>query len=154
MAIIIEIKKRVLNFDKSKPTVYTVAPVRMQKVTFDQLLKETSESCGVNRPQVKSVIEALISRISHFMEYGMSVQLGDFGTFKPTINSKAQDSPDTVGTDNVVRRKIIFYPGKRFKEMLRDVSVMSFSDLDGDGTGTEETPGGGTGENPGGGDFE
>lgn len=155
MAIMVEVKKRTLHFKKEKPTVYTVAPVRTQKVTFEQLLKETSSSCGVNRAQVKACIEALIDRLSHFMEYGMIVQLGDFGTFKPTVNAKSQESMETVSAGNVVRRKILFYPGKRFKEMLRDVSVTSFDGLDEDvdGTGTEETPGGGTEENPGG-DFE
>jgi hypothetical protein len=63
-----------------------------------------------------------------FMEYGMPVKLGDFGTFRPTISVKSQKDVKDLGADNVRRRKILFRPGKRFKNMLNDLSI---SALDG-----------------------
>ncbi|MDR0745324.1 MAG: hypothetical protein LBF17_02370, partial [Mediterranea sp.] len=79
MAIICEKREMVLNFMEEKPTVHVISPVRQQQVTFEKLLDETSSSCGVNRAQTKACTEALIDRMILFMEYGMSVRLGDFG---------------------------------------------------------------------------
>lgn len=153
MAIIVEKRAVKLGYKEDKPTVYKMAAVRQQKVTYDKLLTEVSNSCGVNRSQSKAVIEALIDRMTMFMDFGMGVQLGEFGTFQPTINSKVKETEDEVSSDDVKRVKIRFYPGKRFKNMLAQMSVASFSEDD-DEEVTDETPSGGTsGEGDEGQDF-
>lgn len=128
MALIYEKRELVLNFKEDKPTVYRIAPVKQQQVTFEQLLNEVSNSCGVNRAQTKASIEALLDRMMLFMDYGMSVKLGDFGSFKPTINVKAQTNVEDLGADNVVRRRIQFTPGKRFKTMLNGLSISTMGE--------------------------
>jgi predicted histone-like DNA-binding protein len=128
MAIICEKREMVLGFMEEKPTVHVISPVRQQQVTFDKLLDETSSSCGVSRAQAKASTEALIDRMILFMEYGMSVRLGDFGSFRPTVNVKSQKNKEDLGADNVVRRKIIFTPGKRFKTMLNNLSINTIDD--------------------------
>lgn len=133
MALIVELKKRILHFDKEKTEVYNIVQARTQKVTFDQMLDDTAQTCGVNRAQAKACVEAFINRLSSFMEYGMTVQLGEFGSFKPVINSKAHRSPEEVSIKDVIRRKIRFYPGKRFRKMMSQIEILSFEKL-GDGT--------------------
>lgn len=130
MALIYEKRELVLNFKEEKPTVYRIAPVKQQQVPFDKLLDEVSNACGVNRAQVKASVEAMLDRMMLFMDYGMSVKLGDFGTFKPTINVKAQATEKDLGADNVKRRKILFYPGKRFKTMLNGLSITNLDGKD------------------------
>ena len=137
MAMIIEKRAIKLNYKKDKPTVYKMAAVRQQKVTYEKLLDEVSNSCGVNRSQSKAVIEALIDRMTMFMDYGMGVQLGDFGTFQPGIVSKAKETEDELTSNDVKRLKIRYYPGKRFKNMLAQMSVTSFDDDDDDDDSTE-----------------
>lgn len=131
----------VLNFKDEKPKVYVIAPVRQQQVTFEKLLDEIAGSCGVGRAQVKASVEGLLDRMTLFMEYGMSVKLGDFGSFKPTISVKAQTSAEDLCASNVRRRKINFTPGKRFKTMLSDLSI---STMDERLPEEEDTGGGGT----------
>lgn len=128
MAIICEKRERILNFKENKPKVYFIAPVKTQQVTFDKLLDEISRSCGIGRAQVKASVEGLLDRMTLFMDYGMSVKLGDFGSFKPTISAKAQDNVEDVSVSNVRRRKILFIPGKRFKNMLNDLSIATVDD--------------------------
>jgi len=140
MAIICEMRERILNFKDEKPKVYVIALVKTQQVTFDKLLDEISISCGVGRAQVKASVEGLLDRMSLFMDYGMSVKLGDFGSFKPTISAKAQDNAEDVSASNVRRRKILFVPGKRFKNMLNDLSIATI----GDSASTRLPEGGGT----------
>ena len=149
MAIQYEKKEFVLNVKEDKPTMYRIAVVKPQQVTFDRLLDEISTSCGVGRAQVKASIEGLIDRMSLFMEYGMSVKLGDFGSFKPTINVKAQKNADDLGVENVVRRKIQYIPGKRFKNMISTVSITRAVD---EVVSSKTNDGGGGNDNGGGGD--
>jgi nucleoid DNA-binding protein len=90
MALICEKKEMVLGFMEEKPTVHVISPLKQQQVAFDKLSDETSSSCGVSRAQAKACTEALIDRMILFMEYGMSsVRLGDFGSFRPTVNVKS-----------------------------------------------------------------
>lgn len=123
MGMLFDKKEFVLNFKDEKPTMYRIALVKLPQVPFEKLLDEVSSSCGVGRAQVKASIEGLLDRMTLFMEYGMSVKLGDFGTFKPTINVKSQKRVEDLGSDNIKKRKILFRPGKRFKNMLSDLSV-------------------------------
>lgn len=123
MAIAYEKRELVLNFMKDKPTVYRIAPVKQLPISFDMMLDEVSDACGVGRAQAKAVIEALLNRSLVFMNIGHPVKMGDFGTFKPTFNSKAQANEEDLEAGNVVRKKILFYPGKRFKTMLSNISV-------------------------------
>lgn len=150
MAMIYEKRETKLSFKDGKPTVYKIAPVRQQQVSFDALLDELSNSCGVNRSHTKAVVEALVDRMSMFMNYGMAVKLGEFGSFKPTFNSKTESTPEALTADNVTRRKILFYPGKRFKTMMDGISIVS-SNMDDEDTADKPSGGDGGG---GGTDFE
>lgn len=150
--MIYEKKEITLNFKEGKPKAYKLAPVKQQQVTFDKLLDEVSGSCGVNRSQSKAVIEALIDRMCMFMDFGMPVKLGEFGSFKPTLQSKAKETESDLSTADVKRLKILFYPGKRFKNMLANVSVMTFDSSDDDEELTDDTTGG-TDNEEGGTDF-
>ena len=141
MAIIVEKRAIKLGYKEDKPTVYKMSATRQQKVTYEKLLDEVSNSCGVNRSQSKAVIEALIDRMTMFMDYGMGVQLGEFGTFQPGILSKSKKTEDEVSSDDVKRVKIRYYPGKRFKHMLANISITSF-DNDDDDEEDDTTPGG------------
>ena len=68
MAIIVEKRAIKLGYKEDKPTMYKMAAVRQQKVTYEKLLDEVSNSCGVNRSQSKAVVEALIDRMTMFMD--------------------------------------------------------------------------------------
>ena len=158
MALIYEVKKTTLNFKKEKPVVYKVAAVRQQTVKYDALVKEVASSCGVHRTQTKAVVEALIDRLIHYMDFGMAVQLAEFGTFKPVIRTKAKKTAEEVSVDNIVTRAIRFYPSKRMKEMLENLTIQTFERNDdaddndavggGDDTSGGTDSGSGTGGNP------
>lgn len=150
MALIYEVRKTTLNFKKEKPTVYKVAAVRQQTVGFDALVKEVASSCGVHRTQSKAVVEALIDRLIHYMDLGLPVNVGELGSFKPTIRTKVKETAEEVNASNVVRRVVRFYPGKRLKEMLEDLSIQTFeSGTDTSSDSNTETEDGNTGTDSG-----
>ena len=112
-----------LTFREEKPEVFKLKQLTYPAVTFAQLVNECSNSCGVNTAQTKAVIDALVNRLVHYMEIGHGVKMGDFGSFKPTFNAKTARSLKEATLDTVTVKKIQFYPGKAFKQMLSDMTM-------------------------------
>lgn len=149
MTLLYNKRKMVLSFKKDKPTVYKIHQQTLPPVTFEQLVKEVSDSCGVKSTMTKAVTEALIDRLSHYMELGHGVKLGEFGSFKPVFTASTQETEDTLGADNIRLKKIRFYPGKRFKDMLESLSIQNAKSvtLDEEGT-TDDSEGEEEGQSP------
>ncbi len=117
-----------LSFLEEKPEVYKLRQLTFPQVTFAQLVKECSDSCGVNTAQTKAVLDALINRLVHYMEIGHGVRMGDFGSFKPVFTSKAAKTLEECDETTIRQKKVTFYPGKAFKDMLDDLTVTSASE--------------------------
>ncbi|MBQ0022315.1 MAG: HU family DNA-binding protein, partial [Prevotellaceae bacterium] len=112
-----------LGYKEDKPTVYHASQVTFPAVKFNQLVKECANSCGVNTNQTKSVIDALVNRIVHYMELGHGVKMGDFGSFKPTFRSCVTQTADDANANTIKVRVIRFFPGKSFRNMLNDLEI-------------------------------
>lgn len=123
MALNYEVKKRVFGFDKTKTEKYVAQLKTLGTVEFGDLCLEVTKVGMAPRGVVKMVLDGLIDTLNMNINKGFSVQLGDFGCFRPGINAKSQDKEEDVKSDTVYRRKIIFTPGQQFKEMLTRVSV-------------------------------
>lgn len=117
-----------LNYLESKPDRYKIQQLTYPAVSFGQLVNECSKSCGVNPAQTKAVINALVDRLVHYMEIGHGVQLGEFGSFKPTFTVKAVKAYEDADASTVKARRVSFYPGKAFKEMLGEMSISQASE--------------------------
>ena len=123
MALNYEVKKRVFGFDKTKTEKYVAQLKTLGMVEFGDLCDEVTKVCMAPRGVVKMVLDGLIDTLNMNINKGFSVQLGDFGCFRPGLNAKSQDKEEDVKSDTVYRRKIIFTPGQQFKEMLTRASV-------------------------------
>lgn len=117
--------KVTLQYLEEKPEVYKAIQLTFPKVTYEQLL-EMIQIVGVSKAQTRAVVEALLTSLVHYMEIGHAVSLGQFGSFKPVFNSKTtkqlDDVDDTIGGKGFIK-KINFYPGGKFKQMLKNLSV-------------------------------
>ena len=123
MALNYEVKKRVFGFDKTKTEKYVAQLKTLGMVEFGDLCDEVTKVGMAPRGVVKMVLDGLIATLNMNINKGFSVQLGDFGCFRPGLNAKSQDKEEDVKSDTVYRRKIIFTPGQQFKEMLTRASV-------------------------------
>lgn len=118
-----------LNYLEEKPEVYKLRQLTFPQVTPDQLISEISQSQGINTSQTKAVIDALLNRMIHYMSIGHGVNLGSgFGSFKPVFTSKAAKTLEECDETTIRKKKINFYPGKAFKDMLSDLTVTSASE--------------------------
>ena len=147
MALKYEVKKRVFGFDESKTEKYVAQIKTMGVVPFSDLCDEVSKIGMAPRGIVKLVLDGLIDTLNMDINKGFSIQLGEFGCFRPGLNAKSQETLEAVKSDTIYRRRIIFTPGAYFKDMLTRASVER---LDWSGAGTVT---GGSSENkPGSGD--
>ncbi|WP_300700502.1 HU family DNA-binding protein [Bacteroides sp.] len=123
MAIKYEVKKKVFGFDKTNTERFVAQTKVLGMVEFSKLCEEVQKISMAPRGVVKMVIDGLIDTLNMDLDKGYSVQLGDFGCFRPGLNAKSQTGVDDVDANTVYRRKIIFYPGSYFKNMLSKATV-------------------------------
>lgn len=136
MAIRYKKKQITLCFDKeNKVEKYVAANVLVGNISYKKLCDEVCQRTGMHRGIVDVILKGLQDSMIAYMEEGFSVKLGEFGAFHPSINAKGQDSMDDVTAHTIIRRKIVFTPGSRFKSMLMDAGIEFFDN----GSGMEDT---------------
>ncbi len=87
MALRYVVKKRMIGFGKEKTEKYVAQNFITNTVNFKDLCDEISKVGMVPSGAVKFVLDALIDTLNINLNKGISVQLGDFGQFRPGISS-------------------------------------------------------------------
>lgn len=151
MALEYVVTKRVCGFDDSKTEKYVAKSVRSGEMSFSKTCAKVSRLCGVHRKIVDLVVSGLVDIMAEDIDDGKSVQLGEFGIFRPTIKAKSEDSADKVTASNIIRKRIVFTPGKIFQRTLGEMSVTRSVPVDTDYTDGSSSGNGGNSGNQGGG---
>lgn len=152
------VAKRVFGFDKSKTEKYVAKSVGSGELDFEKLCAKVSRILGIHRKVVDLVATGLVDIMSEEIDDGKTVRLGDFGLFRPSFVGKSADDEAGVTASNIVRKRILFHPGKNFADMLEKMSVtrMAVPDTDytdgssngGGSSNPSEGDGGDQNENP------
>jgi predicted histone-like DNA-binding protein len=143
MALKYVVTKQVFGFDKSKTEKYVARQVVSGQVSFSKLCIQVGQICGAHRGTVQLVIAGLVDALINNLDDGKSVQLGEFGTFRPGIRAKAAAVEKDVSAENIYRKRIIFAPGTALKEVINKVSVTRLVVPDTDYTQSESGNDGG-----------
>ena len=117
------VAKRVFGFDETKAEKYVAKSVGSGEVSFEKLCAKVSRILGIHRKMIDLVAVGLVDIMSEEIDDGKSVVLGDFGRFRPSFVGKSADKAEDVSANNIVRKRILFLPGKIFSDMLEDMSV-------------------------------
>lgn len=120
-------------------------------MNFNKMCARVSRICGIHRKTVDLVVSGLVDMMADDIDDGKTVQLGEFGLFRPTIRTKASDKAEDVTANNIVTKRIVFTPGKIFQRTLTDMSVTRAASPDTDYT--DGSSSGGDGGEGGGGDI-
>lgn len=143
MAIRYKRKKIVLNFDKENIVEkYVAANVIVGSISYEKLCNEVNQRTGIHRSIVDVVIKGAEDTMITFLEEGLSVKFGEFGSFRIAINAESQDNESDVSAATIIRKKIIFTPGSKFKAMLNNANIELFSENI-TGSGNKDESGGG-----------
>lgn len=151
MALEYVVTKRVFGFDKTKKEKYVAKSIGSGQVSFNKMCAKVSRLCGVHRKVVDLVVSGLVDIMAEDIDDGKTVQMGEFGLFRPTIQTKSADAAADITASNIVRKRIIFTPGKIFNQTLSEMSVTRsiLADTDyTDGSSKGGNTSGGTNPNP------
>ena len=103
-------------------------------VSFDKMCAKVSRLCGIHRKVVDLVVSGLVDMMAEDIDDGKTVQMGEFGLFRPTIKTKSADAADAVKASNILSKRIVFTPGKIFHRTLDEMSVTRSVPVDTDYT--------------------
>lgn len=144
MALEYVVTKRVFGFDKTRTEKYVARSVGSGRMGFEKMCTRVSRICGVHRKTVDLIVSGLVDMMADDIDDGKTVQLGEFGLFRPTIRTKSANTAEEVTAGNIVTKRIVFRPGKIFQRTLTDMSVTRAATPD-----TDYTDGSGNGGNGG-----
>ncbi len=149
MALKYVVKKTTFGFDETKTEKYVARPLLAGTVTFANLCDQVTKVGMAPRGVVKMVLDGLLDVLEMNLENGLSVRLGEFGSFRTSFGCKSQAVADDVKADALRKRKIIFTPGEQLKRMVKTVSIQKFEVKSTQINGAGDNPsGGGNGEAP------
>ncbi len=80
--------------------------------------KSINSMSTVSSVDTAAVLEAFLTVVPEKLAEGQIVELGDFGTFRVSLSSQGHDTPAEVTANSITDARVIFTPGKRFKQAL------------------------------------
>ncbi len=101
--------------------------VYTDELSPEDLTREVEKISTVNGADIRAVLYAAVDVIADKMGNSRIVRLGDLGSFRVSLSKTAANTADDVGGGNVKSTKILFTPGSRLKDMLRDVKFSKSS---------------------------
>ena len=147
-----QVKKKTFGFDKDKTERYVATAQRGHTVSYDDILEEAEKQSHISRGQLYTAIDAIINVSITFMKQGHGVNMGELGIFKPSFTASSCENADEAGAQSIVRKKILYQPGKKLREFIEALELSATDSQADDAATGEPEPGGGAGED-GGGEF-
>lgn len=142
------VAKQIFGFDETKTAKFVPKQVITGQVTFNKLCTQVGQICGAHRGTVQLVIAGLVDALVNNLDDGKSVQLGEFGIFRPAIRAKATDKEEDADSSKIYRRRIVFTPGSALKQAMNNTSITRYAVPDRDYT--DGTSGNGSNNSGGG----
>lgn len=130
MAFIYNVTERKNTIPNAKMPRVAVATSRMMGVVpLHQIAKSISVRSTVHRADVNAVLTVLPEVIMEYLSHGLSVRLGELGSFALRFRSKAAASAKDFTSDNVKRVHIRYTPSTLMLASMAEVPVRSFASL-------------------------
>lgn len=115
------VEKKVLN-DPSGATKHYAQAKTTGRITITHLTEEIGRTSTVNGADIRAVLYSLVELVPKHLSEGKIVELQGLGSFRVSISSKAEDSPEEVTAHSIKKGRVIFTAGKAFKDMLKLLS--------------------------------
>ena len=92
--------------------------------TLEMLAEMIEKKSSMSRGDIMGVLAELETTICWMLENGHPVTLGILGTFYPSIDATAVDTPQEVNISSIKRFKSIFKPSKYLKKRFKNVEFV------------------------------
>ncbi|NWG07731.1 MAG: HU family DNA-binding protein [Chloroflexi bacterium] len=97
------------------------------RADIQTVAKSINSMSTVSEPDTLAVLSAFLHVVPEKLADGKIVELGDFGTFRVTVSSEGADQPDELTARHITDTRVIFTPGRRFKQMLDTIEFQKES---------------------------
>jgi predicted histone-like DNA-binding protein len=104
--------------DMDLPAKYYAKAVTHEVIGIDELCELIAEQSTVSETDVLAVLNSLEKNVIRQIKKGNLIQLGRLGSFQLSLNSAGSEQEEQVTAANVLRKRIIFRPSQRFKDVL------------------------------------
>lgn len=130
MAFIYNVTERKNLMPGAKMPVYAHATSRMMGVVpLTQISKSISRRSTVHRADVNAVLTVLPEVVMEYLSQGLSVRLGELGSFALRFRSKATASKEEFKRANVKSVHIRYTPGVLMLDEMSRVPVVSIDSI-------------------------
>jgi len=89
------------------------------EMSLEEATAAIEESSTVSGADIRAVLYALVSLMSKSLAKGEIVRLGDLGSLRMSVSSKAEAAADDVASSSITGVKTIFTPGPRLKDAMK-----------------------------------
>jgi predicted histone-like DNA-binding protein len=103
---------------------YYAIPVLTGEWNIDRLTKSIEKICTVSGADIHAVLYALVDVAVDGLGEGAIIRLGELGSMRVTLNSEGRPTAEEVDARCIKKSGIIFTPGSRIKETLKDVKFV------------------------------
>lgn len=93
---------------QTKELLYYAQLEPVTAVGLSALATAISNECTVTIHDIKAVLSALEEKVIMYLQSGMSVRLGDLGSFHPTVSSRGAATPEAFTSTNLRGVKVAF----------------------------------------------
>lgn len=115
---------------------YYAQIVRGREVKFREFIQDIADLNTLNTADVLAVLETFLQLSGKYLSQGRKIDMGQLGSFSPSLLSTGADSADAVNKGNIKRVKINFRPSSLLNDKLDTVKFEKVSD----GNASEEIP--------------
>jgi predicted histone-like DNA-binding protein len=98
------------------------SPVNVGTMVLKRIAKEISSRSSLTIGDVENVLYNLLEVLPIFLKIGMSIQLGDFGTFRLTLASEGVNEDEEFTVAKIKGVRVVFTPGIELKNALKDIT--------------------------------
>lgn len=102
---------------------YYARLVRTQQITEDGIAQMIADRCTVKAPDVRGVLTALEDEFIRQLQAGNSIELGDLGCFRPSVNGLSEKNPADLSVSGIKRVHVVFTPRTLMRVELDDEDV-------------------------------
>lgn len=110
----------------SQPKFYAIAKSSGRSDTH-AIAKSINSMSTVSSVDTAAVLEAFLTVVPEKLAEGNIVELGDFGSFRVSLSSEGAAVAEEVTARSITDTRVIFTPGKRFKQVLDTVEFQKES---------------------------
>ena len=103
----------------TKTMQYTARIVPVEPLTLEDIVEGIEKTSTVSSADIKAVLDALQFEVIRALRAGNSVRLGDLGSFRPTLSSRASLSAEAFTAANIKGVRVRYVPSAALKNDLK-----------------------------------